>query len=250
MRRSVSAVRSIVENQTNWLTETELSLQKMLQKNVIERYNKECSSVDRLIDMIGDCIELAEPIRHLWSISLDTIVVSQNILLTYPEPSPVVPIIENNYDDKLNENQMEILNFWIDSISLGNVILEQDLLSLLDRGLSMVGPFRTKSYLSEYNPYHHLTFPMNWRDIEKEVEKEKEREKEREKEKEKEKEKSSRMITSNVNPIKINEKLNSDIMTGIRKYLLPRVKVFGVDEYTGTVYVEKISKILKESLAV
>ena len=62
MRRSVGTVRSIVENQTNWLNETESSLQKMLQKNIIERYNKECSSVDRLINMIGDCIELAEPI--------------------------------------------------------------------------------------------------------------------------------------------------------------------------------------------
>ena len=238
MRRSVSAVRSIVENQTNWLTETELSLQKMLQKNVIERYNKECSSVDRLINMIGDCIELAEPIKYLWSIALDTIVVSKNILLTYPEPSQVIPIIEDNYDDKLNENQIEILDFWIASISLGNVILEQDLLSLLDRGLSMIGPFRTKSYFSQSNSYHHLTFPNNWRDIEKEVEKDKE------------KEKTTKIITNNINPLKINDKLNFDMMTGIRKYLLPRDRVFGVDEFTGTVYVEKILKILKESPAI
>ena len=274
LKRSVSTIRNIVEQQTNWLTETESSLQKLFRNNVIERYNKECSSIDRLINMISECIEMAEPITNLWFLASDTIVVSKNILLTYPEPSEIIPNIEEKYDNKLNKNQIDMVDTWINSISLGNIVLEQDFSALLDRSLSTIGPYKTKSSLSENNFYNHLTFPKKWRENEKEIDTDRPREKDKEIEREKflptkiipkiaiNNNSNNNNNTNNNgdinhsnnnssnNNINDNDKINQDMMRGIRKYLFSRDRVQGVDEHTGSLFVENISKVLKGCLSV
>jgi hypothetical protein len=223
LRLSVAALKSIIEKQTLWIADTEASLQSLLLKKVSERYGKECSCAERLIAMIGERIELAKPIMHRWLLASDVIAVLKNVLLAHPDPPAVVPTLETQGVNKLNVRQLTMLDDWIDSISLGGVVLEQDLLSLLDRALNPIGPFRTKSHLPE-GVMRHLTFPKLWRDLE--------------------------FSTSAHNSLNSDliEDLEMEYKDGIRKHLFRRDKVHGVDEHVGTICVESLLSLFGGTL--
>lgn len=215
----MTTLKGTIEKQTVWITETEGSLQALLLRKVSERYDKECSCAERLIAMIGDRIQFAKPIMHRWLLASDVITVAKNVLLAHPDPPAVIPTVEAHGVNKLNDRQLTMLDDWVDSVSLGGVVLEQDLLSLLDRALNPIGPFKTKSYLSE-GVLRHLTFPKLWRDLEHPT---------------------STHHTSNTDLVEDSE---AEFRDGIRKYLFKRDKVHGVDEHVGTICVDSLLTIL------
>ena len=105
-----------------------------------------------------------------------------------PTPEPTV---EEYFPDSLNPVQNDLMQDWLRSISLGEVILEQDLSAFLDRALNPIGPISSittsKSFVNS-NFVHdwslvaqggdqtpssdrivttqHLTFPYKWRQSE------------------------------------------------------------------------------------
>lgn len=164
--------------------------------------------------MIGERIESAKPIKHQWLLAPDVISVAKNALLISPEPPAVVPRIETHHDYKLNSRQLKMLEDWIESISLGVVVLDQDLLSLMDRAMSKIGPFGTKSVFSD-SVLRHLTFPKLWRDAN-----------------------DSKLDSSSASDINT---INFEVM---RKLLFSVDKVIGVDEHVGTVYADVILSVL------
>ena len=199
------------------MTEAESTLQMSLHKKISERYDRECASAERLIGMIGERIESAKPIKHQWLLAPDVISVAKNALLISPDPPIIVPRIETHHDNKLNNRQLKMLEDWIDSISLGVVVLDQDLQSLMDRAMSKIGPFGTKSVLSD-SVLRHLTFPKQWRDAD-----------------------SSKSDTSCVPAV---SDINAVDFVEMRKLLFSEDKVVGVDEHVGTIYADVILSVL------
>ena len=229
-KRSVKSIKRILKRQTAWLQDTEATLLSLLEKKILERYEKECSSAERLMGMIEEKIESAQSIRCQWLLAPDVIAVVKNVLLTPPEPSTVIPVVERCDNDKLNEIQINALEVWINSVALGGLVLEEDLHSLLDRGLSVIGPFGTKTLHSE-GTLEHLTLPKKWRDLEYSSSTSS----------------SSSLLKSTKQP-SINTGKHSSHFEGIRKFVVKREKVNGIDEYTGTMSVDSILNILRGKL--
>lgn len=173
--------------------------------------------------MIGECIEQAVPIHNRWLLAPDVIAVTNTLLIPF-KSFPPVPIIEEYYSNQVNDNQYSILAKSINSISLGSIILEQDLLALLDRGLSPIGPNSAHTVISN-NKLTHLTFPKEWRDLERAV---------------------------SDHTVEDSQSLNENkerTMKGIRKHFLKGEKVHGIDETTGTVYVETTLDLIGTKLS-
>jgi hypothetical protein len=232
-RKSIGCIKSILAKQSAWLTDTEASLQLVLEKKISERYEKECSAAERLIGMIEEKIESAQSIRHQWLLAPDVIAVVKNVLLTAPEPSTIVPVITKCDDDELNEMQFKALEKWINSVALGGSVLEEDLHSLLDRGLNAIGPFETKTLHSD-GVLEHLTFPKKWRDLEP----------------------SNSNSHSHFNShskstkqLTVNTEKSLTHYEGIRKYVVKREKINGIDEYSGTISDDNVLKILRGKLS-
>lgn len=200
----------------------------LLEKKISERCEKECSSTERLIGMIEEKIESAQSIRCQWLLAPDVIAVVKNVLLIPPEPSTVIPIVERCENDKLNEIQINALEVWINSMALGGYVLEEDLYSLLDRGLSVIGPFGTRTLHSD-GVFEHLTFPKKWRDLELSSSS------------------SSNLSKSTKQPF-IDTGKHSSHFEGIREFVVKREKVNGIDEFTGTMSVDSILNIFRGKL--
>jgi hypothetical protein len=87
--------------------------------------------------------------------------VKGTLTLSYPDP-PVVPEIVEFYEDRLNEEQADILRQWLEQIAVGASVLEQDLDALLDRALSTVGPVGCV-VSSRDGIVSHVMLPKHWR---------------------------------------------------------------------------------------
>lgn len=225
MKVSVNAVKRVVEEQSAWIRDTEFSLLLLLNKKISQRYAIESSTIERLIGMIGECIEQAEPIHNRWLLAPDVIAVTNALLVPFKSPPPV-PFIEEYHPHQLNDNQYSTIAQSVNLISLGSIILEQDLLALLDRGLSPIGPYSAQTVISDRR-LTHLTFPKDWRDLEKvEI-------------------KSEFQGDDNQTFNGNSEKM----MKGIRKYFMSNEKVHGVDEKTGTIFMESTLDLLGNNLS-
>ena len=183
--------------------------------------------------MIEEKIESASSIRHQWLLAPDVIAVVKNVLLTAPEPSTVIPDIIKCDDDEMNEMQFKALGKWINSVALGGFVLEEDLHSLLDRGLNAIGPFGTETLHSD-GVLEHLTFPKRWRDLEPSNSN------------------SNSHTNSHSKSLKqliVHKGKSLPHFEGIRKYVVKREKIDGIDECSGAMSVDNILKILRGKLS-
>jgi hypothetical protein len=160
----MTTIRGVVNQQTAWIRNAEASLIRMLYEKVTARYERECASTERLIAMIGECIEAAEPIQHQWLLAPDAIAVIESKRLVPAPAQPPKPEIEAYYEDSLNAFQLEVLRDWLSSVSLGAVILEQDMQAMLDRALSSSGSFGTLTVKSDGTYMQQATMPKRWRE--------------------------------------------------------------------------------------
>jgi hypothetical protein len=165
LKQSVATVRLLVADQTAWLQSTEASLQRLLSDLVAVRFDRECASCERLIGMIGERIESAEPIHHQWLLAPDVVAVTKGVRLVPADTPPPAPVVEGYWTDRLNLAQHTLWNEWVAGVSLGGVVLEQDLEALLDRGLSPIGPMGTLTQGSGVS--RHLTLPKKWRELDR-----------------------------------------------------------------------------------
>lgn len=184
----------------------------LLQETIQQRYQLEVASCQRLVDMIGSVIESFSPIREEWLLAPDVIaVVPCHLIVPYPSPPPV-PTIQEFHSDKLNVEQMEVFQQRIDAIKLdGDVILLQDLESVLDVSLSTVGPFASLfsgNNESIHSSLRHVTLPPQWRV----------------------KEKQQNSETT----------VDDGGVESIRLQLLPSVTIAGADEHVGVISVAEV----------
>lgn len=116
-----------------------------MKKKIQESYEIEASTVQRLTDAISDIIMSNLPITNQWLLANDALVyMSDKRIIPEDDPYPV-PDVVDIYSNKLNDEQKQMLTSWINSIKLGDVVLEQDVRELLDKSLNGVGPLTSES---------------------------------------------------------------------------------------------------------
>ena len=169
LQRSAATIRRLVGEQTRWLQRTEATLQQLLRDLIEARYDRECASCERLVAMVGECIESADPIHHQWLLAPDVVAVTKGTLLLPAALPPVEPVIDVYEKDGLNAQQFQLMREWLSSVALGEVVLEQDLHALLDRSMTAVGPLATHT-CAVAGPdggaaLRHLTMPRTWRTL-------------------------------------------------------------------------------------
>jgi hypothetical protein len=152
-----------VESQTKWLNNMETPLIKILENRIQERYVTETMTLDRLLSMIGKCIETSEPIRDEWITAADAISVLSSRIIT-PEPIlPLVPVIKEYYCDHLNEEQLLMSKNWINLMNLGENLLVEDIYYMMDVIFSGVGPNGFISFSLNNNLLSSFKVPKDWR---------------------------------------------------------------------------------------
>ena len=110
----------------------------------------------------GEAVASSEPIREEWLVAPDVISVMKNRLVV-PAPSPPpLPVVNEFFSDRMNEEQAVNTQQWLNAVSTGSVILEPDMLALLDQGFSAGGPLGSVS-LADGSTLSHVTFPKTWR---------------------------------------------------------------------------------------
>jgi hypothetical protein len=160
----LASIKEIIAGQVAWLKDMDASLIAMLKQLISTRYHREIATCHRLVGMIGETIAAAEPIRQEWLLAPDAIaVIDGRLIVPDPEPYPD-PVINEFYDDRLNEEQVDVINQWIQIVRIGEVILIEDMHALLDRCLSGCGPLGNVQSSTGY--LSHLTLPKRWRDTE------------------------------------------------------------------------------------
>ena len=162
LKLSVDVIKQDLMRQISWLSSMEANLKSMVTMLIGKRHARELACTSRLVEMIGETIEKAEPIRELWLVAPDAISVHPTSLTVPPAPEPVTPSIAEFFRDHLSGEQMDVLAQLVADIKTGSVVLEEDLASLLDRSASPIGPLGTV-HLSDSATLINLTFPRTYR---------------------------------------------------------------------------------------
>lgn len=136
---SVQQVKAHVLAEISYLEDSEAKMVKIVSDLVDARHAREQAQVMRLVHMVGEKVEAAEPIRELWLLSQDSIAVHRDQVVKQYPPAPVVPQIEAFDDHRLNTGQIGEVRNWLSSIKTGAVVLEQDVLAMLRRAVGTAG---------------------------------------------------------------------------------------------------------------
>ena len=129
-KRSIQYLKNVLSVHVAWLESTEASLTDHLTEVVEKQWGIETMANQRLIEMIIDKIDLCEQIRETWLISADSIAVLPSKLIIPDPPPPPVPVINEFYDYKLNDEQIEVLTAMIHEMKQGGYVLHEDLIQL------------------------------------------------------------------------------------------------------------------------
>ena len=160
----LSVIRKTLESQIQWSNDMEESISKNMKDTIIARYSKEATTVDRLIHMLGDVIEQNLPLTEYWQITSDAIVVRKDMLIIPPVVQVEKVSTESIYDDRLNDEQLSMVERCLESMQLGNVIIEQDMQKFLELFLSTVGPLGNVTMPKGI--LKHSMAPVKWLDEE------------------------------------------------------------------------------------
>ena len=156
----LSVIRKTMESQIQWLNEMEENISKHVKETILSRYTREVLTVDRLVQMIGDAINENLPLTEYLQITSDAIVVRKDLLVIPPPVSVEKIFTEPIYDDRLNDEQLSMVERCLESMQLGSVIIEQDMQKFLDHFLSPVGPLGNVTM--PRGLLKHSTAPSKW----------------------------------------------------------------------------------------
>merc|ERR1711991_939763 len=131
-KRSILYLKEVLAEHVAWLESTEAFLAEHLTKIVEDQWERESSANNRLLWMIIDKIHLCDQIREKWLISADSIAVLPSEKIIPDPPPPPIPVINEFYDYKLNEEQIGVLTEMIHEIKVGDYVLHEDLIQLSD----------------------------------------------------------------------------------------------------------------------
>ena len=133
---SIEQIKRAVQHQAAWINEEEENILRILERQIRSRHAKEYQVAHRLIHMISEVTEKAEPITNIWVIDGDAISVFNNQICVHPNITPPLPVVREFYENKLNSEQMSVLESWIYTNKTGSVILEQDVRYMMIQALN------------------------------------------------------------------------------------------------------------------
>ena len=162
LKLSLETVKSSVAEQVKWLSSQESDMKNIVTMVIQKRFARELACANRLVEMIGEVVEQALPIKEHWLVAPDAISVHPATLSYPPDADPIVPKIKAFYADHLNEEQTRILEENVEDIRTGGVALEEDVIALLHRALSTVGPYGSVA-LSPTSSFSHVMLPVSMR---------------------------------------------------------------------------------------
>jgi hypothetical protein len=159
LQRAISIVKHTVSQQVQWLGDSEKDLSLVMDQVLRERHLREYAQVDRLLDMIHEVVRLGEPIRELWELSPDSIVVHQNQLVLHVPQAPPMPVVQPFPQATLNDQQLATLRDWAeqckvkDALTGDEILLSQDVEAMLQRAANAVGPVAYVKHTTYDNPF-------------------------------------------------------------------------------------------------
>lgn len=162
LKLSLETVKSSLAEQVKWLSSQETDMKRIVTMVIQKRFARELACANRLVEMIGEVIEQALPIKEHWLVASDAISVHPATLSYPPDAEPIAPTIKVFYADHLNEEQTRVLEDNVEDIRTGGVVLEEDVISLLHRALSTVGPYGSVA-LSPTSSFSHVMLPASMR---------------------------------------------------------------------------------------
>lgn len=154
----------------------EHDITKMLQKIIADQQMRELAAGERVVVLAQQSIDACEPICVEWLIAPDALAVCPNRLIIPAFVPPPPPVVEEVFDNVLNENQFDIVAKKIMSLKHHNSVLCEDFASWLQRSCnSSVSPQSCtttslfKSVGGRQDPsamlatFNSTAFPINWR---------------------------------------------------------------------------------------
>ena len=151
-------VKSVVAQQIQWLNDCEKSLEIVMNQVISERHSREYAQVDRLLDMIHVVVGTGEPIREIWEMTPDSIVVHRHRLVMKAEDAYPEARVQAFHDVALNDEQLQGIRDWVDLVKVTDVytgeevLLVQDIEAILASGANEMGPTSIVRHTTFDNP--------------------------------------------------------------------------------------------------
>lgn len=136
----------------------------LLRTMIAHHFEMEVMAAQCTIRMVSETIEACVPLRVQWLLAPDAVAVMNNELVVPAPVPPPEPTVNEFFTSHLNPEQVSLIQRWMESITTGSVILEQDMHAMLDRGFQGIGPLGMMQ-LSHAAHLHHLTLPRQWRSL-------------------------------------------------------------------------------------
>lgn len=138
-------------------------LKDLMDKLIEARHARELACTVRLLEMVGESIENAAPIREQWLVASDIITVHPSQLILASEPAVPAPSCIEFFGSYLNDEQMQVMSQCLSEMATGGVVLEDDVLGFVTRILDhRAGPLGSIR-LSETTCLSHLVLPEAYR---------------------------------------------------------------------------------------
>lgn len=164
LKVSFSLVRKMLDEHCAWLLQNETSLIEYMKGKIESRYKVEISIVDCLLNLIRTQIDNSEAISKEWLITTDAIVVCDGKVVIPLDILPPIPEIYEYYPDRLSKEQSDLLFQYIQTIQMGDVVLNEDIDSIINRLALHPGPlsniYGTPTQLS----LSSCLLPKTWRE--------------------------------------------------------------------------------------
>ena len=116
-------VKTTVAQQIQWLNDCEKSLEIVMNQVIAERHSREYAQVDRLLDMIHANVRAGEPLREIWEMTPDSIVVHRHRLVIKAEDAYPEAKVQAFNDVTLNDEQLRGMREWADLVKVAVIFI-------------------------------------------------------------------------------------------------------------------------------
>lgn len=115
----------------SWIESSEAKRIEFVNNEIKNAYLRELVTADQLVSLLFSAVESCEPISEYWFVSHDAIVVDGSRRITPLPEDPPVPNINAIFRDRLNEEQVSVIQRHLHALRTDKGILKEDLLNYL-----------------------------------------------------------------------------------------------------------------------
>lgn len=156
---SIQKIAGLVKAEISWIEDTELRRIAFVNDEIKEAYVRELATADQLVSMLYTSIDECESISDYWFVSHDAIVVDSSKRIISKPSDPPVPRINHLFKDRLNEEQLSLIEKHLRSLCTDRGILEEDLHIYLN---SFENGVRSITTCNENKTMRLATLPGKW----------------------------------------------------------------------------------------